>query len=337
MHMLESLGWCGKPRFSRRDFQVKTRVEYKMLEQDDPPPRQLKNRYFYSYHAFMLMQTVFLRFAYVFYWERFLVYLLPLAFGTGAVCAHWRGRSNLTWFYAFTIMAIQNIYDLLDLGLPAAFVLYAAIPMVMGSVLENAFLALVNDSNVAKYIDLVDSRRRGRRESSPPSSSSSSDNEEGPAEGAGEENQVPPWLTRFIVNLFKDEDVQSLYPLYFELYMTACCAILCVKGGGFFHVKCLGQIYMALLWILFAYTEEVKLRRRPKHLKLPSPVVKVVYLLYAPVPFWIAISVLICMNLAMINGVTRRMQLVFASLVLANAILAIVFRERLDTCPWPHV
>jgi hypothetical protein len=148
------------------------------------------------------------------------------------------------------------------------------------------------------------------------------------------------------LNLFLEDDIRLFYPMLFEVYMTVCC-LLCIRGGGIQSRTCVVDLFIVPLWSLFVMSEDAKLRsyqgrddkseastRRPLPLfKLPSPVVKVVYLLYTPPRFWICIWVLVLMNIALITEFGHKFKIAMALMILFFNI--VIYRNLVvfDTCP----
>ncbi len=101
---------------------------------------------------------------------------------------------------------------------------------------------------------------------------------------------------------------------------------------------CVADIYLIIVWTAFMYTENKKKERRPNMFPLPNPVVKAVFLLYAPPLFWINITVLTLINIAMIDEKILALhdKFVYAGCLLFIAVCVNTFGRTIifNTCPF---
>jgi len=296
--------------------------EQRMLTDEKGPPLfvlHIKN-YQLLYYAIMLFFTMNLRMSYIFTRPVFWRWSAPIVLTTGFVFFRWRWRSNLVWFCIHLIMLVQNIYDIATGGehyLPSWFVLYPTAPLVVCSCFENILFMLSNDPEMEKHITLVKKYAGNAR-----LDTIENYNE---LRTKQREDRLLRWKLVFM-NLFIDKDVRDFYPIGFEMYMP-------INGGGIVFRNCVSDIYGLLLWIMFVLSEDAKTRTYKKMFKLPSHIVKIVYVLYTPPEFWINISLLIVMNILVISDMNKRDKFIFIWIIaVCNAILYSNI-SVLNTCP----
>jgi len=247
-----------------------------------------KNKYFYLYHLLMFFCALYVRMSYFYFKHVLHVYAGLLFAVSGIVCHQWRWNANLTWFYYFFIVLMQLMFEHLNLHLPAWFVLYPTIPMIIASMLENLMLHLSIDPDIYRiHEEIMQRHNRSFQEAALTA-----------PDGTTETRTLAMKWKMIFVDIYFDLDLRYYYPIIFEAYMTTC-ALFCIKGGGVMHIHCFGEVYMVALWIVFVYTEFRKRENRPKMFMLPNPIVKVILLLYAPPPFWTNISALSFINIWM--------------------------------------
>ena len=292
--------------------------EQRMLTDEKGPPLfvlHIKNHQL-LYYVVMLFFTVNLRMSYIFTRDVFWRVSLPVVFVTGFVFFRWRWRSNLVWFCIHIVMLIQNLYDLATGGnhyLPSWFVIYPTAPLIICGSIENILFLLSNDPETEKHINLVRKRSQNMN-------LDSIDNYSELRNKQREDRALR--LKLAFINLFVDKDVRSFYPIAFEIYMMACALFLPISGGGIAARNCVTDIYALLLWIAFVVSEDAKTRIYKKMFKLPSHIVKIIYLLYVPPVFWINITILIIMNILVISDINKRDKFVIVWIIAtANAIL----------------
>lgn len=276
--------------------QLIPKVEKRMLTDEKGPPiflLHIKN-YQLVYYVIMLFFTMNLRMSYYFTRPIFWRWSLPVVLFSGYVFFRWRWRSNLVWFCIHLIMFIQNLYDLAtdhSYYLPHWFVIYPTAVLIVCSSLENILFVLSNDEELDKHIKFIKQR----------SSTVNLDTIDNYSQLR--EKQKTDRLLRIklsLMNLFVDKDVRDFYPIGFELYMMICALFLPISGGGLAFRNCTTDLYGLMLWIMFVILEDMKTRAHKKMFKLPSHIVKVIYLLYIPPMFWINIHLLVIMNILVI-------------------------------------
>jgi len=298
--------------------------KYIMLAKFTPDPKTggfQDNQYFYLYHLLMFFCAMYVRMSYHYFYEVLHYYAAILLVISALVCYKWRWNANLTWLYFFFIVLMQLMFDHLDLHLPQWFVLYPTIPMLLASIVENLMLNISSDPDTVKIYEEIVQRRSRSFEAPPPPPQTRSFSMK--------------WKAIFI-DMYHDQDLRYYYPIIFEVYMTAC-ALFCIHGGGIMHLPCFADLYLVGLWMAFMYTEDKKKSGRPKMFKLPNPIVKVVFLLYAPPLFWINISALTLINIWMVSEhatladkMTSTIALLFITVSANTFARAAIF----DTCPF---
>jgi hypothetical protein len=334
-----------KPTKQAND-QIKNLIEAdNMIKYEEGPPlfaMHIKN-YQLMYHLVMLFFTMNLRMSYIYTRGVFYRWCLPMVFLSIWVAYRWRWKCNMVWVCVYVIMFIQNITDILGdqwFYLPKWFVLYPTIPLMVCSMLENILFVISRDAKLSKYITSLEKKREKRRglgnsddvdiEMHPLITNAASDD----ALDVRELDQMRKikWKLVF-VNLFVDKDVRNLYPISFEIYMLACALLLPITGGGIAFRNCVTDSLGLAIWLVFVMSEDSKIRSHEKMFRLPSFIVKVIYILYAPAKFWINMIFLILMNIMVTAEIKWREKNYYILVVLFMTILIYKDISILDSCP----
>jgi hypothetical protein len=96
-----------------------------------------------------------------------------------------------------------------------------------------------------------------------------------------------------------DSDITGYYAIIYEYYMCVC-SVMTIEH----HCVTLNDtLYFLCTWVVFTVTEERKLKTySPLPMRLPSCIVKTIYILYAPTMFWLAMNALAVVNVIMIHA-----------------------------------
>jgi hypothetical protein len=291
----------GIPRFFDRK---KIDMLNKFIKKEGGGGGYFENQYYYLYHIMMFFNAMYLKMSYHYHRDSLHIYSIVLFLVSALVCYKWKFETNLTWLYFYLIMTTQLFFMDQDLHLPRWFILYPVLPMMIISVLEDIMIILSSDpdTNITRM-----SKEKIR------------------------ENK---WKMVFI-DIFNDNDVRFFYPLFFEVYMSVC-ALFCIKDAGIENINCFASIYMIMLWSIFLYTESKKSElSSAKMFYMPNPVVKIIFLLYSPPEFWLNISILVLINILMIQTWSKYKRLIYTiAFLLFTLFVLVVCKDMISgTCP----
>jgi len=284
-------------------------------------------------HLVMLFFTVNLRMSYIYTRAIFWRYALAVILCGSVAAYRFKWKISIVWLCVFIVMLAQNLVDLLSGGnnqnykyfLPVWFVIYPTVPLIACSLLENIMLWLISDPELYEFVDTSYSQQFE-------SSSSSS------LLSVKKYNRDLKWKLVF-VSFFTDKDIRMFYPIMFEILMLIFAVFLPIEGGGIAFRNCTTDVYAVLLWVTFVLSEDHKiqsvrkLKTSRELFKLPSHIVKALYILYAPPLFWVNISFLIAMNVFVSNDIPLRDKILYISLIAMYNILLYTNHSVLATCP----
>ena len=203
--------------------------------------------------------------------------------------------------------------------LSQGFILYAAIPLVLCSVVESLMLATLANRQAKDYLAWLTQ----------------------PDQRVAGKVNMPSWSTRLLVHVYVDDDVRHWYAMLFESYMTLCSCMLCLRSS-FLRAQCGGVIFAILTGLVMLAAEDMRDTKSATDLKLPVPAVKVVFVLYAPVRFMCAALFVAAVSLFSTRPnpqpnheslVPIHHPRVLGAVVCLIAIASAAVGDALDTCP----
>jgi hypothetical protein len=277
------------------------------------------------YHAVMGVNVLFSRIFYDYMGAAMVPYLGAWTLLAGVVCRRGGWQRHVLWLHVYATLAAQAMCDALGLLLSQGFGLYAMVPLALCGVFETVTLVTMATPAARAHLAWCTQPR-----------THSHSQDKGP-HTAGE----PPWHVRFMVHLYLDEDVRQWYAVLFEVYMTVCSCVLCLRSS-FMRAECGGVIFAVLTGLVLLASEDMRDTRAAQDLRLPSPAVKAVYVLYTPMRFLCAAHFVAALALfaSKPHPVQNNDTLIaiysphtLGGIVAMVGVASIFFANELDTCP----